>query len=136
MIKATELRIGNTLYFLIKNENGGKVTGRLISNLTGAQICKISEMENVSDFWESIPITPEILEKAGFIKTDVQGEYINCHRGILHVCFDRIGLISYRIGDMNFTTVHYVHQLQNLFFFLTGEELEINLNHTTLSQLH
>jgi hypothetical protein len=45
----------------------------------------------------------------------------------------RIGNIVIRAGDMDdqfgvaFTIIKYVHQLQNLIFVLTGEELQVAL---------
>ena len=74
---------------------------------------------------EPIPLTEEWLERFGFIPYDE----------FSHPCFERNGyLVSYvygkwdvQIGSIraNRLGLDYVHQLQNLYFALTGEELEL-----------
>lgn len=75
-----------------------------------------------------IPITPEILEKCGF-------EYWTLD----HDCTDPNDAywvhkkMKFAINNIKWTVqkldvkLSYLHQLQNLYFALTGEELEINL---------
>lgn len=83
-----------------------------------------------------IPLTPEILVNSGFIKIQegsmshpevYRKTYIKC---IVTNVFD----IHMRGGDENYwvegnatVELKYIHQLQNLFFSLSGKELEINL---------
>lgn len=82
--------------------------------------------------YEPIPLTPEILEKAGF-----KGEYGNGCIYFLEgfpvglqvvwekrcfAVFEAEGQISEALIEISF-----VHQLQNLYYSLTGDELEINL---------
>jgi len=86
---------------------------------------------NVIDAFKPIPLTPEILEKAGFEKKDMGIVWQYGKRGrnfwflILHdpkfehFCFD---------SPHHTHFFKYVHQLQNLIFALTGEELAIELN--------
>lgn len=73
-----------------------------------------------------IPLTPEILEKAGF---KAKGS------GFWNLEKDFCSLEVY-INDKSITTFSYnwevaecqnLHQLQNLYFALTGEELNIEL---------
>ena len=106
-MKASELRLGNW----VEDENGYY------------QI----ESEHLQDevfpylqTWE-IPLTEEWLLKFGFVKhktTDIYPTFakqmFNWNDGILYI-------IGY--GFMNH--IKYVHQLQNLYFALTGEELVV-----------
>ena len=84
---------------------------------------------------EPITLTPEILERYGFTQA---ANYLN--RYVYHRPQDKqfleieINIEEYKVS-LNVTThqkvdlpYHYkfLHQLQNLFFVLTGEELEVN----------
>lgn len=93
---------------------------------------KISVDEFFMKFHVPVPIMPEILERCGFGKSDedlfvfeLNGIYVE------YLLDDSKYYLSanqgeYWIGD-GFT---YVHQLQNLYFALTGEELVININNS------
>lgn len=74
-----------------------------------------------------IPLTPEILDKCGFeydLITFNKGEcpillapkLVNCYTVYINRLF---------YGEM--VTINHLHQLQNLYHVLMGEELEINL---------
>jgi hypothetical protein len=86
---------------------------------------------------EPIELTPEILEAAGFIghysiyqkDIGVTSSSI-CARqdgNLMEVWIEKYIGEDERIVEIN-TPVKYLHQLQNLFFALCGEELEIQLN--------
>ncbi|MDP4265714.1 MAG: hypothetical protein Q8941_24560 [Bacteroidota bacterium] len=73
---------------------------------------------NTSRF-NPIPLTPEILEKAGFERQrskDLEDVWVKKGVGI-----SADGYYNHDIKR------EYLHQLQNLYFALTGEELIINL---------
>jgi len=135
MIKANELRIGNKVYggnparckATIKTiiQQGVEAEYQLISpgaatDNPGIGFAKFEEIY-------PIPLTPEILEKCGF-------EISYCGRCLSRGC---LGLSAE--GEGYATLFHsrdewepsggapilYLHQLQNLFFALTGEELAI-----------
>ena len=105
MIKANELRIGNKL----QDSNGHyyEVDHGLIS-----QICVVS-----GDDFYGIPLTPEILEKAGFVKSDGEFGWWLSKKVISGFYYDNTFI----------TRIKSLHQLQNLYFALTGEELPIEL---------
>lgn len=65
---------------------------------------------------DPIPLTPEILEKAGFEKMANTLDW-SCYN-------EKIDHFFFHSPDSRIQTVH---QLQNLYFALTGEELNINL---------
>ena len=90
---------------------------------------KIRAGEDIDDISDNagmpIPLSPEILEKAGFEKDSVG--YFN--NGIYCMKFNN-NTCKWSFGEWymgQFCEIKYLHQLQNLYFALTGEELNINL---------
>lgn len=75
-----------------------------------------------------VPLTPEILEKCGAVKVEGEWQFkvaicalwISFRFHASH-CYSEIGGIY--LGGQ----IKYVHQLQNLYFALTGTELEVKL---------
>lgn len=121
---ARELRIGN--WVLFNDYSGGPLQPYQI------QGDDISRAAVNGVYHEPIPLTPEILEACGFVKRKemfYKGEYcININ--------DRDVLVGSRgtifNGDPNYGVginyeLKYLHQLQNLYFALTGEELTVNI---------
>lgn len=133
MIQANELRIGNWVFDEIGNEY--------------VQICGIDP--SLNDIWANlsngagqykrglskispIPLTEEILLKCGF---EYREPFPNI-RGVLYKDNFEIGLdgddfrlnqMSVRIDKAIIIKVNHLHQLQNLYYALTGVELEVNL---------
>lgn len=127
-MKANELRIGNLVY------RTNKLTKeKLTIELTASCILYISANGEISSFiYEPIPLTEEWLTKFGFKEHDFE------HIGYVPETYHRIeSKIGYMVIDSQFEfTLNYggeysseeiknVHQLQNLYFALTGEELTI-----------
>ena len=128
-MKANELRLGN----LIRYTNEKDLNRSLRGTVLNVDIDTLMYVENNvrADFYEPIQLTPSVLEAAGF-------EYIP--EGLLyadkHHCIYEGGKISGEIWKFQpFCTIdhdctvslHYLHQLQNLIFALTGTELEIDI---------
>ena len=105
MIAANELMIGN---WYIDYYSGGKYL-----KIKGGE-----DMDNLNNEDEPIPITPEILEKAE-LKWDFE---ISFNNDEYDVCIETDEGKLYVVA-----TFKYLHQLQNLYYCLTGEELEIEL---------
>ena len=81
------------------------------------------------EMFEPIPLTEEWMLKFGFEKHDF---YYAINWGINGVLIMKY-LVPYSLFAMELgigfkKTLQYVHQLQNLYFDLTGEELTINDN--------
>lgn len=88
---------------------------------------------------EPIPLTPEILEKCGWVTLDAESDIMTwgpeddsfsiSNNGGLD---DERNQPYYFACDRNFIElkreIKYLHQLQNLYFALTGEELPVNLS--------
>lgn len=125
MIKAQELRINN----LISDRNGFKMKVVSIHN-DGTIYCDFDG--NEGDVWEfddknpcyGIPLTEEILLKCGFTSLD---ENVFIHKELRYSDTFKIredGYIAFVSREVYITKIKYLHQLQNLFFSITGEELE------------
>lgn len=133
-IYGSELRIGNW----IQDRMGRPY--QILGILSGCRILfgPGTDKERQTDDALPIELTPEILEKAGFehhyykaedeAETDSEWWTIRAGKGlwgkneITIVKFDE-GL-KYSCHDTR-AECKYVHQLQNLYFALTGEELSI-----------
>lgn len=117
-MNANELRIGDIAY------RTNKLTKeKLTIELTASCILDISANGEMSSFiYEPIPLTEEWFIKFGFEVTVNNNHYLE-HGSI------EIGRMSSKrfyiqIRSENTTLdIKYVHQLQNLYFALTGQEL-------------
>ena len=108
-MKATELRVGNYVYYADK---------KTLLKINGGHILYPSQIY-------PIPITEDILLKCGFKDLGYgefelgsymcDGEYTD--KDEWEFCY---------LGK-RLCTVYFTHQLQNLYFALTGEELTIKL---------
>ena len=131
MIQANELRIGN--WVQLKSDISGQ-----LKNIQVDSEWFMSEADQRLS--EPIPLTPEILEKCGFVVVKSgwykKNYFTDCNEAVEEM------QISYNIftgrcgiGDadndwgtaMLGKTFTSLHQLQNLYFALTGTELIINL---------
>ena len=133
-MNATELRIGN-LVELTNIEYG--------TNKTPYEI----DIDDFNDLYHKrikinpIPITPEWLERAGFSKRLINNKFYEYFIDATPLNYKNDYVIKWWDTDfdrkINFApvlsgTVHafpcdYIHQLQNLYFALTGKELEFNV---------
>lgn len=118
-MKANELRIGNYVKF-------------------GNNICKVYEINNINYYarnektdeslkssWaeiEPIPLTEEWLLKFGYELTPLR-TYLQPNSGNF-IWFEK-GMKCVIAGEFYVPILKYVHQLQNLYFALTNEELII-----------
>ena len=131
-----ELRIGNYVYGTLMDEENENVD-RLLCRVMG-----VDETSSLGDGWEflveglheeevsfyddfePIPLTEEWLLKFGFKKDKVDETYYKDNFEIMLPNF-----FQYKISLISDALVKHVHQLQNLYFALTGQELTINDNH-------
>jgi hypothetical protein len=126
-MKATDLRIGNLIYY--------RVVDRLDERKEWFEVSKIAAydltilQESLDYDYQPIPITEEWLLRFGFVK----GKFDN----YVIVLDNEFSKISYwsnakkiELSNTSGTTwgavnCMYLHQLQNLYFALRGEELTI-----------
>lgn len=139
-MKASELRIGNLINgiyydYNIDDDHREKETICEVVTLDSVGSCEYpiwveseSNIETFSDF-EPIPLTEEWLLKFGFEINRQTKEENNIWR-----CYSEEGFFEVeQIGSSFFlddndcygTKINHVHQLQNLYFALTGEELTL-----------
>lgn len=131
MIQATELRIGNW----VMTDNSEYWTREYRHTYTEVDIDVLIGVDTKLNLrYDPIPLTPEILEKAGFGKRPLQKPKSSdgLIYGLLNttIVYGRTteGGYSYFLdGYHNDVEVLSLHQLQNLYFALTGTELQIEL---------
>lgn len=111
-MKVQELRVGNYVYYV--DEDANEIP--LCVDLN--DICNIEC--DLSDSYKPIPLTEEWLVNLGFNKFPNQKIY---DRDDFWYCRLRNGN-EWHFEDLE-CIVKYVNQLQNLYFALTGKELEI-----------
>jgi hypothetical protein len=132
-MKANELRIGNWYY-----TNDGKATqidGHGISQFQDGE-----ELDVENTFISAIPLTEEWLLKFGF-ENNIHGNHNRYFKDGIYprsfaFQFYKNGRVDFWYGDFNvgnlnrikYNPLQYVHQLQNLYFALTGKELEYEQN--------
>lgn len=125
-MKANELRINNLVNY---QEDG------TLFNVIGIDNLGISVKNDIEETWielnqfEPIPLTEEWLLKFGFDKI---------YSSAMHTTFSNGTILNYYVWHKSgnqYADIYgakikcqYVHQLQNLYWCLCGEELEINLH--------
>ena len=136
MIKSNELRIGNYLFMPFTSENV-KVTGLALKE-EKTQVMYIQSNFGTSQYfalpeqYSPIELTEELLLKFGF-NTEYKKGYIGKDPEEACAC-DFVLSYPYRMGEWQtyfawefdnykFQKLEYVHELQNLYFALTGSEL-------------
>ena len=131
MIRASELRIGNKVQYTVNGDQKhiGEITG---INKTEDGLKAVIDYHYPLSFGEPIELTPEILEKCGFVYDNNDDWYVfESEKGISisHI----IGGLTHYFGILEqlwadvLQEIKYLHQLQNLVHALTGEELTVNL---------
>lgn len=126
MIQTKELRIGNNIEF-----DGEIITVIGISkNKITYNPSKVLKYEINAKHFDPIPLTEEILLKFGLKKIDDNlWQYKNGY--LIGFYTKRWFIGKYNFDDMveMITSFDYAHQLQNLYFALTREELILKTSH-------
>lgn len=128
-MKVNDLRVGNFIYSDIVNEVGEdsaeliKVDADLIWNLERSYTGRSQDIFG-------IPLNEEWLNKFGFYRENEgfdiwKHKYFGPFRILLENIIDH-WQVGYSGGRV-FRRIKYVHELQNIYFALTGFELEIQL---------
>jgi hypothetical protein len=119
-MKANELRIGNLLF-----DRGDKIL-RLdywdFMKPAQRMFLGDSELHPLTEnleYCKPIPLTEEWMFKFGFIKSSDN----NYYKGGKFTIYNRFGNFGLIGGSLSWKEFKHVHQLQNLYFALTGEEL-------------
>ena len=130
-MKAQELRIGNYVNGIYSE--GGFIGEVLTVDLEGCLIdtngiYDLTSLKNI----KTIPLTEKWLVKFGFEKVredafDIQYKYFLENKNTFRVIGKSVSIRSGLSGITISTNIEHVHQLQNLYFALTGEELKTKL---------
>lgn len=118
MIKANELRLGNVV---LLGKDYQHIYQIIYDRMNGYSI---NHKDYKEEYFEPIPLTEEILIASGFASDHKKDWWY--HSGII---------LGYLTTDENFefefsnkcvpTQLKYLHQLQNLYYSLFGNELQI-----------
>jgi hypothetical protein len=123
-MKANELRIGNYYHYHIIDEFDDPTEYDIVCQ-TDAEDLDILSNEEDPDY-RPIPLTEEWLLKFGFIKSKLEGYdvHFKYSHHLLHSSITALYNADFSLLLDNVARgIKYVHQLQNLYFALTGEEL-------------
>ena len=147
MIKANELRLGNLVMTkfgkvkIIDAIHGDGTDNYRYPGSRGIEFIETTDIKCSSDY-KPIPLTEEWLLKFGFEKYEITGSYIKTPKDTakgfgfrFHTqhpftedLFNSVVECSYMEQQLYVKNgLKYVHQLQNLYFALTGNELNIKL---------
>lgn len=130
MINANEIRIGN--WVEIRGIGHGSVTSINVKDISTISIKNAHRYVSNSDLQliTPIPITSEILEKCGFKKVAdefYKKDNLYFKNYDMDLCLGGTHYILDDFEDITTGECKYLHQLQNLYFALTGEELNVQL---------
>lgn len=124
-MKANELMVGNTLHYITSERD------ILTTDIDWQDLKWISENEEgFNVFHKPIPITEEWLLMLGFVfDDDEESAYlISTDNALGYLLVDLAGGTWFQIGiGVIWTTqieIEFVHQLQNLYFAITGKKLQ------------
>lgn len=130
MIKGSELRTSNRIWESSSlNPQPEDFEEIVIASVNDIDKVVHDEQDNIYsyDYLYPIPLTPEWLERCGFKR--MNAGWINDSGSLSFYDKDSEtgnGVYKMEYGTRNYAAGFlYLHQLQNLYFALTGEELEI-----------
>lgn len=121
MIDVKELRIGN--YVLPINDSGREAKIGTVFAINN-NFVSVNGNNNPYDNHriEPVLITENILSKCNFVKQE-RGDTVVYYNPLMELdAYFRLNRVDYYNIE-----VKYLHQLQNLFFDLTGKELEVSI---------
>jgi hypothetical protein len=114
-MKATELRIGNLVDY--------KIVDKLDERKEWFEPCEIDavDLQVIDSDYQPIQLTEEWLLKFGFKQTFISKIHLTFSKGSFHL-LKRVNHIQIWYESID---VKYVHELQNLYYALTNQELTI-----------
>ena len=127
-MKTTELRIGNYITTEYLNKSTFKVISIHSDRIYFESVRENFKSDTIQNYIKPIQLTEEWLVKFGFEKLTDKSRGFNSNsytytKGISFIVHLNDKLLSVNFWQGN--EKKYVHELQNLFFALTGEELTI-----------
>lgn len=130
MIDARELRIGNLVNGITLGKKIPVVVEGIHKNGINPHVDSLGELDVdwYFDRIEPIPLSPEILEKCGFEENNFHSDHwYHVELGPHIIEYDDGTYILEAVSGASVSNCFkYLHQLQNLYFALTGQELNYN----------
>lgn len=125
-MKSQELRIGNLCYYHVEDNHDGDHD---VINTIDYEDLRIL-FGNSDENYKPITLTELWLKQFGFVKEKlfyIKGVHQELFSGLMKFKYDKLlGKWRFDVGSYkDITRVEYVHQLQNLYFALTGNELTV-----------
>lgn len=123
-MKAEELRIGNLVEYKINDKFDDRKEWWEVSEIDADDIHWLSKVDKEDENFRQIPLTEEWLLKFGFEK---DGNDLILDNGLfLLVSYNDDEFVHLKSNHLEtIVSIKYLHQLQNLYFALTGIELLI-----------
>lgn len=125
-LRAQDLRIGN-IFFIPGIERYVKVCSIFKTHFKCEDLNGVMFEESIRINYQPIPLTEEILLKCGFIKLDKEDYFYILQYDMNLKIGEDLKLIAWYDLALNNVKIKYLHQLQNLYFALTGSELNVKL---------
>jgi len=129
MIKVNELRIGNWVEYNNRLWKVGSITDFPTIGVSDSnEECLLNEELSMP-----IPLTPDILEECEFIEI---GSFL--YKGKFSISLPSDDKLLWKNGRTYFNSWNigdapkYLHQIQNMYFALTGDELNVQLSNVKL----
>jgi len=128
-METNEFRIGN--YVFLHKNSIGKVTAieqhLILINQYYVKINDTNDIYYQANQIKPIPLNEELLLKCGFVKLgDLDFFYILEYEMNFKISSD-LKMIAWYNLQLHNVKIEYLHQLQNLYFALTNNELNIEL---------
>lgn len=133
MIKVSDLRIGNIIHYTGKQENEWNDEGDVVVMTIGSEKIETEYVHGLSSFiepeldgFEPIPLTEDWLLQLGFSRSLLPfSEGVYEGPIIDHRVEYNAGSFMYCLWSQHLRNIDHVHQLQNLYHAITGEDLQI-----------
>lgn len=136
-MKLTDLRIGNIIQYLCEDRLDERQKWHELNIVDWQDLKILSEREErlaklpppdpVKPDYIPMPLTEEWLLKCGAYRTREGCYQHRLLKGWVAKSKDEEGRYSYNYNIFHICDLKYVHQLQNLIYALTGEELEVSI---------
>jgi hypothetical protein len=132
-MKVNELRIGNWIadrglkeWQIGHWETINKVASKANATMCNGILMETHPLTEYIDYLKPIPITEEWLLKFGFKKQKNNWKRLPICNDWTYLYWERLAGLELSVNKRSvmLPNINYVHQLQNLYYALTGEELK------------
>ncbi len=125
-MKATDLRIGNLYYYRVVDQLDKRKEWFEVSKIDYDDLRVIAIKDEMNQDYQPIPLNEEWLVKLGFtIKNKPNGDIKYFYKDFRYSLICKVNYDGYLFcdDDIVLRDLDYIHELQNIYFVLTGTEL-------------